>query len=116
VAAILLGLAVGLIVGAGVVGLIWAGSGPADAADGAQSDAAAVCGGVERTPLPTRDTPIEEMRRWGIAELGPSPAKQDAALRPLADALEQAYRSLQVFDFEKMSAAVTRAKALCAVV
>ena len=113
--AALAGLAAGLVLGAGVVGLIWATSG-LDAADGARADAAAVCGVGERTPLPTNDTPIEDLRRWGVAEVGPSLAKQDPSLRPLADALEQAYRAMTVFDMKKMSDAVTRAKQICEVV
>jgi hypothetical protein len=106
--ALVVGLAIGLVFGAGITSLVWALTG-----DGESDDVAAVCGIVERTPLPDENTPVEELRRWGIGEVMPSVAKANPEWQPLADALEEAVRRMQQFDFDGMREAVDRAKGYC---
>jgi hypothetical protein len=48
--------------------------------------------------VPNEDIPIEELRRWSAGE----------------DALQEAVRSMQQFDFDAMRAAIDRAKGFCA--
>ncbi|MPZ80730.1 MAG: hypothetical protein GEV28_10170 [Actinophytocola sp.] len=113
------GLVVGLVVGAGAVGLTWTlvGGGEADA--GAPADAAAACAILDRNGsadlLETEDeTPL---RRFGAAvELAALAAGQDDRYRPLDEALQEA-RALLVERFEsgeEFEAAVAKAKELCA--
>lgn len=106
---LLVGLVIGLVIGAGVVGLVWAMSG----SDGAEADAEAVCGIVERTPRITEDTPTEELRRLGVAEVMPSITEQDDRYQPLADTLDRALRALRQFDLDELDESVNRATQLC---
>lgn len=110
----IVGLVIGLVVGAGALGAVWALSGPS----GAAADAEAVCGVIERTPVPSSAKAMSEMseedyRRWAVAEVGPSFAKQDPDLKPLAEALQDIHPAIQQFDFDKAKAAAERAKELC---
>ena len=107
---LVLGLVIGLVFGAGIASLVWVLAGDS----GGNDDVAAVCGVVERTPVPNQDTPIEELRRWGIGEVMPSVAKADPEYKPLADALEKAAQSLRNLDFDAMTEAANQAKSLCA--
>ncbi|HEY0447826.1 hypothetical protein, partial [Actinophytocola sp.] len=100
---LVLGLVLGLVVGAGGLGLAWALS--SRGSGGVRADAQAVCGVVERTAVPTKDTSLEDFRRWGIAEVGPSLAKQDATYQPLADELAKASDAVGAFDFDKLKRA-----------
>ncbi|MFC4854743.1 hypothetical protein [Actinophytocola glycyrrhizae] len=109
--AVVIGLAIGVVFGAGIASLVWSLTG---GGDGGDSDVAAVCGVVERTPVPDENTSLEDLRRWAVGEVMPSVAKADPEYQPLADALSDAVRSMRQFDFEKMRAAVDRAKGLCA--
>ena len=111
---LVIGLVIGLVVGAGVTGLVWTLSEPS----GAAADAEAVCGVIERTPVPSSakamaDMSEEDSRRWAVAEVGPSFAAQDPDLEPLAEALQEIHPAIQQFDFEKAAAAVDRAKEQC---
>jgi hypothetical protein len=81
--------------------------------DGVEADAEAVCGIIERTPPYTEDASVEELRRWGVTEVGPSLAAQDAKYKPLADALTEALEAIQQFDREGMDRSVDRVKELC---
>ena len=107
---LVLGLVIGLVFGAGIASAVWV----LISDSGGNDDVAAVCGVVERTPLPTQDTPIEDLRRWGIGEVMPSVAKANPEYQPLADAMEKAVRSMQQLDFDAMKDAVDQAKSLCA--
>lgn len=103
------GLIGGIVAGAAVVGLTWALSG----SDGVDADAEAVCGIIERTPAYTEDASEEDMRRWGVTEVGPSLAAQDAKYQPLADALSEALERVRQFDLEGMEDTVARVNELC---
>ncbi len=94
---LVLGLVIGLVFGAGIASAVWALTG-----DSGNDDVAAVCGVVERTPVPDKDTSFEDMRRWGIGEVMPSVAKANPEYKPLADALEKAVRAMQSMDFDAM--------------
>lgn len=109
--AVVIGLVVGLVFGAGIASLVWA---LTTDVDGGNDDVTAVCGVVERTPVPNEDTPMEELRRWGIGEVMPSVAKTNPAYRQLADALQEVVESMQQLDFDGMRAAIDRSKQLCA--
>jgi len=105
----LVGLLAGLVLGAGGLGLVWALSG----SDGIEADAEAVCGIVDRSVIPTEDTPPDEFRRWGVSEVAVSMAERDAKYQPLADELDKALRAMQTFDFDEMGKAANRAKEIC---
>jgi hypothetical protein len=109
--AVVIGLVIGLVFGAGITSLVWA---LTTDADGGNDDVTAVCGVVERTPVPNEDTPIEELRRWGIGEVMPSVAQANPEYRPLADAMAKVVRSMQQLDLDGMRAEIDRAKELCA--
>jgi hypothetical protein len=106
---LILGLVVGLVIGAGVLGLVWTVSVP----DGAKADAEAVCGILERTDLPDKDVPMEELRRWSAADVGPSLAKEDPDLKALGDALEKVYVSIRTLDRAEMESATAEVKEQC---
>lgn len=108
---LVLGLVIGLVFGGAIASTIWVLVGDGG---GGNDDVAAVCGVVERTPLPTQDTPIEELRRWGVGEVMPSVAKANPEYKPLADAMEKAVHAMQSLDFDAMKEAVDQAKSLCA--
>lgn len=107
---LVLGLVIGLVFGAGIASAVWA----LTSDSGGNDDVAAVCGVVERTPVPDKDTSFEDMRRWGVGEVMPSVAKANPEYKPLADALEKAVRAMQSMDFDAMKDAVDQAKSLCA--
>jgi hypothetical protein len=106
---LVIGLVIGLVFGAGIASLVWVLT-----TDSGNDDVAAVCGVVERTPVPNQDTPIEELRRWGVGEVMPSVAKANPEYKPLADAMEKAVHAMQSLDFDAMKDAVDQAKSLCA--
>ncbi|OLF10410.1 hypothetical protein [Actinophytocola xanthii] len=106
----LFGLLAGVVLGAGSLGLAWA----VAADEGTDADAEAVCGIIERTEIPGEDTPVEELRRWGVTEVAPSLAAREPEYRELADALEQAARAVRNFDRDEIERAATRVKELCA--
>jgi hypothetical protein len=106
---LVLGLVIGLVFGAGIASLVWVLT-----TDSGNDDVAAVCGVVERTPIPDPDTSIEDLRRWGVGEVMPSVAKANPEYKPLADAMEKAVHAMQSLDFDAMKDAVDQAKSLCA--
>jgi len=113
---LIIGLVIGLVVGAGVVGVVWTLNTPSDS--NAKADAEAVCGVIARTPAPSsaeamKDMAPEDYRRWGVAEVGPSLAKAEAELKPLAEAMQDILPAVQRFDFEQAKTAVDRVKQLC---
>lgn len=109
VRAVVIGLVIGLVFGAGVSSLVWA-----LATESGNDDVAAVCGVVERTPVPDENTPVEQLRRWGVGEVMPSVAKEHPEYRELADTVQDIVRSMQQMNFDRMRDAVNRAKGLCA--
>ncbi|MDQ3786257.1 MAG: hypothetical protein M3422_03320 [Actinomycetota bacterium] len=109
VRAVVIGLVIGLVFGAGVTSLVWA-----LVTDTGNDDVAAVCGIIERTPTPTEDTSMDELRRWAVSEVMPSVAKEHPEYRPLADALDKVAMSLRQLDSDSLRDAVNRAKGLCA--
>lgn len=115
---LLAGLVIGLVVGAAAVGVAWAIS-ASTGSDGAEADAEAVCGVIERTPVAKdakdmKNISLEDVRRWGVAEVGPSLAKQNPDLKPLGDAMQKVLPSIQRFDIEKANEAIDQVKELCA--
>jgi hypothetical protein len=106
---LVIGLVIGLVFGAGIASLVWVLT-----TDSGNDDVAAVCGVVERTPIPDQDTSIEDLRRWGVGEVMPSVAKANPEYKPLADAMEKAVHAMQSLDFDAMKDAVDQAKSLCA--
>jgi hypothetical protein len=113
-APLVVAVVIGLVVGAGAVGLTWLLSTPSDA----EADAVAVCGVLDRTPVPTDEKSMEsiseeDFRRWAISEVGPSMAKRDPDLEPLADALGKILPSIQRFDIDEAKKAIARATELC---
>ena len=109
---LVLGVLVGLVVGAGGVGLAWGLSG----SSGAAADADAVCGIILRTPdLPEKpdDITLEYTQRWAVSEVAESIAKGDATYRPLADALGDVLTSLRNFRTDDMRTAMGRARQIC---
>jgi hypothetical protein len=115
---LLTGLVIGLVFGAAAVGVTWAIS-ASTGSDGTAADAEAVCGVIERTRAPKdakdmENISLEDVRRWGVTEVGPSLAKQDPSLKPLADAMEKVLPSIQRFDVEKAKDAIDEVKGLCA--
>ena len=107
---LVLGLVIGLVFGAGIASVVWVLTGDS----GGNDDVAAVCGVVERTPVPDQDTSFEDLRRWGVGEVMPSVAKEHPEYKPLADTLEKAVHAMQSMDFDAMKEAVDQAKSLCA--
>lgn len=106
-------LVVGLVVGAGVVGLVWIGSGPGAVA----SDAEAACAAVERTTSLDPRTQYAGFQRWGAAsQLAAAAAEQDPRYQALADALK-APLEIVTRTFEasgpEFDAAMTRARSAC---
>ena len=110
--ALLVGTVIGLVLGAGIASLVW--SLVTDEDGAANADVAAVCGVVERTPVPDQDTPFEEMRRWSVGEVLPSVAKANPEYQPLADAMQKTVRSMQSMDFDEMRSSIDEVKRLCA--
>lgn len=113
---LLVGLVIGLVIGAGALGLAWTLSGSDSAGETSAdpaADAEAVCGIVARTPTITEDTPVDELRRWGVGEVGPSLADQDPTYEPLNEALQRAMRAMQRFDVNELREATDQVKQLC---
>jgi hypothetical protein len=111
------GLAVGLLVGGGGVGLAWAfTSGASD--DAAQNDAAAACMAIEESEVPSAEDdelPLDLMRRWaGAGELAGAAAEADSGYQSLADELETVSRGIATFEFDQVEEAAQNAKDLCA--
>jgi len=96
---VVLAAIVGLVLGAGVVGLWWSLS--ADSDDGAGADAAAACAAVARTPRFTeiKDVTLPSVRRLAAAsELMAVAAEADAAYRAPAEALDNIQQRIQNLD------------------
>jgi hypothetical protein len=119
---LLAGLILGVAVGAAAVGVAWAFS-ASTGSDGPEADpvadAEAVCGVIERTPVAKdakdmENLSLEDIRRWGVAEVGPSLAKQNPDLKPLGDAMQKVLPAIQTFDIEKANEAIDQVKELCA--
>jgi hypothetical protein len=110
--ALLVGAVIGLVFGGGIASLVWILI--TDENGAANADVAAVCGVVERTPVPDQDTPIEDLRRWGVGEVLPSIAKANPEFQPLAEAMQKTVRSMQTMDFDEMRSSVDEVKRLCA--
>lgn len=108
--AVVVGLVIGVVLGGAIASLVWA----LVADSGGNDDVVAVCGIVERTPVPTEDTSTEDLRRWAVAEVLPSVVADNAKYKPLADTLEKAMRYMQQFQLDKMADAIDEAKRLCA--
>jgi hypothetical protein len=111
---LVLGLIVGLLVGAGIVGLTWALTG--DSSEGAAADAAAVCGIIERTPDPPaelRDITMEYLQRWSVSDVASSIAEADSRYRPLAEALEEVLTTMRTLEPDKMGEAIGKARSAC---
>ncbi|UQS22909.1 hypothetical protein L1857_08805 [Amycolatopsis thermalba] len=111
---VMVALVVGLVVGAGAVGLVWIGSGP----DAAGSDAEAACAAVARTTALDPQTQYAGFQRWGAAaQLAAAAAEQEPRYRTLADAL-QAPVDIVMRSFAaagpEFDAAVARARSACA--
>ncbi len=110
---LLLGLIIGLVVGAGGVGLAWGLNG----GSGASADARAVCGIVARTPDPPanlRDISTEYARRWSVGDVAASIAATDATYQPLADSLRDVLRTVRSLNPDRMRDAIGKAKQVCA--
>jgi hypothetical protein len=111
---LVLGVIIGLVVGAGGVGLAWGlGAGTGSAAD---ADARAVCGVLARTPDPAsyEDLTEEYANRFSISGVATAIAKTDGRYRPLADALDNALNSLRQFDLDAMRQHLRQARDACA--
>jgi hypothetical protein len=109
---LLLGLALGLVVGAGGVGLAWGFS----TGSGAKADAEAVCGIIARTPDPAdnvRDINLQYAQRWTIGEVVASIAATDGTYKPLANALREVQTSLRTLRPDKMRVAIDKARQAC---
>lgn len=108
-----MGLLVGLVAGAGGVGLAWGFSG---GGSGDSADANAICGIVQRTPDPPaklEDVSLEYLQRWSISDLAVSIAKTNATYQPLADALHEVSGSFRILDFDRMREAIGKARTAC---
>ncbi|NIH82787.1 hypothetical protein [Amycolatopsis viridis] len=110
-------LVVGLVVGAGIVGLVWIGTGSGAAGSGAAADVDAACAAVART---TSLDPVDKyagFQRWGAAaQLAAAAAEQEPRYQSLADALKAPVDIvMQNFAAKgpEFDAAMTRARAAC---
>lgn len=109
VRAIVIGVVIGLVFGAGIASLAWT----LVTDSGGNEDVAAVCGVVERTALPDENASGEDLQRWGISSVMPSVAKDNPEYQPLADALEKAVRTMQQGDFDGARKEIDKVKSLC---
>jgi hypothetical protein len=108
--ALLVGIVIGLLVGAGGLGLAWALS-PGDSGG---EDVEAVCGLVARTEPLSKDFAVGDMRRLaGVSELAAALAEADQAHQPLAGALEDSVRAAQMFDLPKSGSSLREAQEIC---
>lgn len=110
---VIAGLVVGLVVGAGGLGLVWALSSGGSGTDlGADYDA--VCQLVTRTEPLTEKFELGDMRRLaGVGELAAALAEADPAHKPLASALEESLRAAQIFDLDQSGTSLRRAQDIC---
>jgi hypothetical protein len=107
------GLAIGLVVGAGGLGLAWALSSGGSGTD-VTADYDAVCGLVANTKPLTRDFELGDMRRLGgVSELAAALAEADSTHKPLADALEKSVLAAQNFDLDGSGTSLRRAQDIC---
>lgn len=105
----IVGLVVGLVVGAGGLGLAWAVS-----SGGSGDDVDAVCGLIERTQPLTQEFELGDMRRLGgVSELAAALAEDDPAHQPLAEALQDSVRAAQGFDIPRSAASLRQAQDTC---
>jgi hypothetical protein len=104
---------VGLVVGAGVVGLVWLLTGTSSGRD---ADIAAVCEIVERTPDPTDPDSItlEYVQRWTVSDLAASVAKDKPEYQPLADSLNRVVQYMQLLALDETRTAVRETREICA--
>lgn len=103
------GLIVGLVVGAGGLGLTWALS-----SDGSGTDYDAMCGLITRTEPLTKEFELGDMQRLGgVSQLAAALAEADSTHKPLAEALDESVRAAQMFDLDQSSTSLRRAQAIC---
>ena len=103
------GLVIGLVVGAGGLGVAWALS-----SGGSDGDYDAVCGLITRTEPLTKDFELGDIRRLGgVGELAAALAEDDPTHKPLADALEDSVRAAQQFDIEQSGTSLRQAQNIC---
>jgi hypothetical protein len=106
-------LVVGLVFGAGGLGLVWALSSGGSGSD-TTADYVAVCGLIARTEPLTKDFELGDMRRLGgVSELAAALAEADSTHKPLADALEKSIRAAQSFDLDQSRTSLRRAQDIC---
>ena len=110
----------GVVLGAGVLGLVWLLSpGSSEASDpGPEADAQAACAVIERADGLDPQEDFAGMRRWAAAgELAGAASEQDAQYKALADALAKPRRvANERFDgnHPDVQEAVSAAKQACA--
>ncbi|WP_133901336.1 hypothetical protein [Actinophytocola oryzae] len=104
------GVAIGLAIGAGGLGLAWALS----SGTNVDEDYDALCGLVVRTEPITRDFELADIRRLsGISELAAAMAETDSTHKPLAEALERSVQAAQVFDIDQTGSSLRHAQDIC---
>jgi hypothetical protein len=109
--ALVVALALGLVAGAGGLGLAWVLSSDGSGAD---ADYAAVCGLIARTEPLTEEFEMGDMRRLtGVGELAAALAETDPTHKPLATALEESVLAAQSFDLDQAGTSLRRAQAIC---
>ncbi|TDV56042.1 hypothetical protein CLV71_102103 [Actinophytocola oryzae] len=107
---VVVGVAIGLAIGAGGLGLAWALS----SGTNVDEDYDALCGLVVRTEPITRDFELADIRRLsGISELAAAMAETDSTHKPLAEALERSVQAAQVFDIDQTGSSLRHAQDIC---
>lgn len=107
--ALITGLALGLVVGAGGLGLAWALS-----SDDSGTDYDAVCGLITRTEPLSKEFELGDMQRLGgVSQLAAALAEDDPTHKPLAEALDESVRAAQMFDLDQSSTSLRQAQAIC---
>ncbi|MEV4347468.1 hypothetical protein AB0J83_23680 [Actinoplanes sp. NPDC049596] len=107
----------GVLVGALVIGLIWAAGSKLGGTDSnAEADAQAACGVFERLPGTwTRENyQITNINRIaGAFALASSAAKEDSRYQPLSDAAQQAHQAALTFQFDILAIRIRDARNQC---
>jgi len=113
-------LVIGLVIGGGGVGAVWALTGSGSEA-GPEADARAACGALDRfdeSKLGVKGAPGDvALNRWGAAEvLSTAAAAGDARHKPLADAVRQSrLRYITAFKLDaKAKEELAEARRICA--
>lgn len=106
------GLLIGLLVGAGGLGLVWALTSGGTGSGG--DDYEVVCGLVVRTEPLTEDYELGDVRRLaGVGELAAALAEEDPTRQPLADELEKSVRAVKLFEVDQAGTSLRRAQDIC---